>query len=273
MRRTGRPTNLTAQEQVEAKRVYANAIKRASIENFRQFCNQQGKEKVWSLTNRLVRDAPTQRPPVTLQSHGSFSSTSLQTAEALLQHLYPDDTPDNTFRQRDLRSRVKTIIETHDDEDFTEEEVIEALSTMNANRAPGLDNLTSDICLAFARYFPKAWKKAFVKILPKANRTNIDELGSYRHIGLLPVFGKMPFVNHIETQKRKFRQVICISLDIKAAFDNAWWPALQNKLERIQAPSNIYKLIGSYLENREVTIDYAEATATKMMTKGCIQGS
>ncbi|CAH2089881.1 unnamed protein product [Euphydryas editha] len=78
---------------------------------------------------------------------------------------------------------------------------------MNPKKAPGLDNLTSDICLQFTllfpdlvtdimnrcltlQHFPRQWKRAYIKIIPKLNKTDYTELNSYRPIGLLPVFGK-----------------------------------------------------------------------------------
>ncbi|CAK1587362.1 unnamed protein product [Parnassius mnemosyne] len=67
--------------------------------------------------------------------------------------------------------------------------------------------------------------------------------------------------------------VIAFSLDIKAAFDNAWWPALFHGLRTINCPRNIYGLIRSYVRNRMVTLDHAGVRVTIMMTKGCIQGS
>jgi ribonuclease HI len=80
-------------------------------------------------------------------------------------------------------------------------------------------------------------------------------------------------VNRIRTAKAKQHLVIGVSLDLKSAFDNAWWPALSNRLRTTHCPRNVHRLILSYLENRTVTLDFADSTASKSMTKGCIQGS
>ncbi|CAH2091446.1 unnamed protein product [Euphydryas editha] len=78
---------------------------------------------------------------------------------------------------------------------------------MNPKKAPRLDNLTSDICLQFTllfpdlmtdimnhcltlQHFPRQWKRAYIKIIPKPNKTDYTEINSYRQMGLLPVFGK-----------------------------------------------------------------------------------
>ena len=67
--------------------------------------------------------------------------------------------------------------------------------------------------------------------------------------------------------------MVGVSLDIKAAFDNAWWPALHERLRESRCPSNIHRLIQSYLQEREVTLSLADSQVTKPMTKGCVQGS
>ena len=51
-----------------AKDAYASAIRKASSKNFKEFCSKQNKEDVWSLTSRLIKDAPTNVPPQPLKS-------------------------------------------------------------------------------------------------------------------------------------------------------------------------------------------------------------
>jgi len=214
-----------------------------------------------------------------------------------------------------------------DDVPFTAEEVLECLKTVNPNRAPGHDNLTSDICVRFVSsypdfmtslmnrcldvgHFPLSWKKAIVKILPKPGREDYTDLGSYRPIGLLPVFGKLleklftkrltysartqqkwsnnqfgfreqtttsdalrNILSIVQDAKSKKHQVIGVSLDIKAAFDNAWWPLLIHRLRRTQCPRNLFRLVQSYIRDRTATLDFGDASTSKTLTKGCVQGS
>ena len=60
------------QAHVVAKKAYAKSVSRASHANFREFCNKQGREDVWSLTNRLIKDSLTSEPPSTLKVAGSL---------------------------------------------------------------------------------------------------------------------------------------------------------------------------------------------------------
>lgn len=64
-----------------------------------------------------------------------------------------------------------------------------------------------------------------------------------------------------------------MSLDIKSAFDNAWWPALLNQLSHKGCPSNIMTLVSHYWVDSEIELTYAGSKISKTMTKGCIQGA
>ena len=323
----GQPLDLAAAAHREARKEYAAAIRKESSKNFRDFCNKQGKEDVWSLTNRLIKDSPASQPPSTLRLQGSFTESSQETALALLQHFYPDDGPDTLNRHLELRRQALDLSDGPDEPPFTVSELEDCFKTMNPNRAPGHDNLTSDICHAAFRlipdlvtsimntcldlgHFPRSWKDARVKILPKPGKDDYLDLSSFRPIGLLPVMGKLleklvirrityaaqqretwnedqygfreqrstsdalrRLVLRIKKAKSEQQQVVGVSLDIKAAFDNAWWPAIQQRLRSTGVARNCHRLIQSYLCDRKVSLDLADASASKNMTKGCIQGS
>ena len=198
---------------------------------------------------------------------------------------------------------------------------------MSPNRAPGPDHFTSDICEAAfsaapeilraifnaclaAGRFPTSWKVAEVKALRKPGKEDYSELGSYRPIGLLPVFGKLlekvivrrltysaqvagswspnqfgfreqrstvtalhELLARVKTAKSHRAQVLAVSLDIKGAFDNAWWPALMERLRKTNCARNVHRLLADYLANRVVRLQLAGTSHSKVTTKGCIQGS
>ncbi|CAG5039743.1 unnamed protein product, partial [Parnassius apollo] len=77
----------------------------------------------------------------------------------------------------------------------------------------------------------------------------------------------------IQDAKAKKLQVLAISLDIQSAFNNAWWPAIFHRLNNTHCPSNIYKLLQNYVQDRTVKLDFADSSATRPMYRGCIQGS
>ncbi|CAK1592975.1 unnamed protein product [Parnassius mnemosyne] len=304
------------------KTEYSNKLRYESTKHFKEFCNLQTKENVWSLTNRLLKANGLRRAPVTLNLGNGYTNNAIETADAILNHFYPHDLPDTEPRHHQLRNLFNTLPHTQDDPPFSGAEILEYLKQMNSNRAPGVDNLTSDICSQFAsdytklltdifnrclslRYFPKQWKVAYVKIIPKPGKMGCRELSSFRPIGLLPVFGKVletlfikrvthwagvnnkinnkqfGFTKHknstqaintalkiIKQAKENKKLGIAVSLDIRAAFDNAWWPSLLQRLRHIGCPVNIFGLIDNYVRDREVLLDYAGVRASKIMSKG-----
>ncbi|XP_072940728.1 uncharacterized protein [Epargyreus clarus] len=315
-------------ERQNIKEEYKLMLFKVSTEHFRNFCNRQGKEDVWSLTNRLLKCSPQPTPPTTLKlGNNQFTKSSEDSASALLDKFYPIDNPDWLETQKNLRTKAATIPETPNEVDFTTEEVMDCISSMNPGKAPGPDHLTADICSKFTEtfpeiiplimnrclqlaHFPTSWKQAFVKTLPKPNKLDCNDISSYRPIGLLDIFGKVleklvakrlihhlnitnnlhknqfgfreqksttdalaQAVTQINNAKRNGKMVIAVSLDIKGAFDHAWWPALLNRLHDVKCPSNLYRIIQSYLSNRSVALNYADATVHRNLSRGCVQGS
>ena len=316
-------------EREEMRLKYIEAIKSESTKNFREFCSAQGKENVWSLTNRLLKNGPPPIPPISLRKpDGTHTVSSVDTASTLLNKFYPDDTEHNDSEsQIQLRRHATIPPDTENDKLFTLNEIINNLKNMNANKAPGPDHLTADICLKFTLefpniildvfnrcftlgYFPEQWKVAKVVALPKSNKNNYIDISGYRPIGLINIFGKLlektiaqrlthhiqinnfnnalqfgfkkqtstidalkTAITKIKNAKQNKEQVIAISLDIQAAFDNAWWPVLFKRLKTMRCPRNLYILIRSYMQQRKVYLDYADVTTSKEMTRGCIQGS
>ncbi|CAK1549481.1 unnamed protein product [Leptosia nina] len=322
------PLNNVIVERDRARREYSTAFCAASTEHFREFCTRQTKEDVWSVTNRLIKTKPLSQPPSTLRlSDGSYTSSTHDTADALIRNFFPDDSNDVTDAQIATRTLMSQPINTLPEPNFTFIEILNGLRQMNHKKAPGIDHLTSDICLQFATcfpdfittlynrcltllYFPRPWKHAVVKIIPKPGKDNYSQLSSFRPIGLINVLGKLlerliidrltfhlnrlrlsnprqfgfkqqtstskaiiTALDLIRSKKARGEHVIAVSLDIKAAFDNAWWPAVFARLRHYDCPSNIYYILLNYIQNRTVGIDFSDISVTKTMRRGCVQGS
>ncbi|XP_061728125.1 uncharacterized protein LOC133533185 [Cydia pomonella] len=52
----------------DARAEYSSKIRTTSTEHFRDFCSRQGKDDVWSVTNRLLKSTPQPQPPATLKT-------------------------------------------------------------------------------------------------------------------------------------------------------------------------------------------------------------
>ncbi|XP_072932554.1 uncharacterized protein [Epargyreus clarus] len=71
---------------------------------------KQGKENVWSLTNRLLKNSPQPTPCLTVYvGNSKHTSSTTDTAHALLDKFYPDDTPDTTDKQYGFKEQTSTV--------------------------------------------------------------------------------------------------------------------------------------------------------------------
>lgn len=75
----------------KVKQEYAKAIRKASTENFKKLWSAQGKEIVWSVTNRIIKEANVRYPPTTIRINGEFTKSKIETDRAFLDALFPDD--------------------------------------------------------------------------------------------------------------------------------------------------------------------------------------
>ena len=69
------------------------------------------------------------------------------------------------------------------------------------------------------------------------------------------------------------RVVIMSSLDVKGAFDAAWWPAILRGLREVKCPRNLYQLSRDYFKDRRVIMLTNSRKMEKIISKGCPQGS
>ncbi|GFT27117.1 uncharacterized protein TNCV_4676321 [Trichonephila clavipes] len=77
----------------------------------------------------------------------------------------------------------------------------------------------------------------------------------------------------VKRVKKKHLHSILISLDIKDAFDNAWWPCILNLLEKAEIPINIFSLVADFLNDRVAKMQLGSTSAIHCLERGCPQGS
>jgi ribonuclease HI len=159
-------------------------------------------------------------------------------------------------------------------------------------------------------YFPREWKIAKIIPIVKPGKEDSQDPSKYRPISLLNVGGKVlekllinrimhyiykiEYINDnqygftpqksttgaamavkqfIEPELEKGKIVIMASLDVKGAFDAAWWPAILKGLRDAKCPQNLYRLTQDYFRDRRAIISVNSSTIEKEITRGCPQGS
>jgi len=71
----------------------------------------------------------------------------------------------------------------------------------------------------------------------------------------------------IEPELEKGKVVIIASLDVKGAFDAAWWPAILKGLRDAKCPRNLYQLTQDYFREKRAVISFNSSTMENI-TKG-----
>jgi hypothetical protein len=158
-------------------------------------------------------------------------------------------------------------------------------------------------------WFPSPWKIAKITIIQKPNKSNYELLENYRPISVLPTFSKIferiilsrlkwiaaegrwfnpgqhgfregcstetaahDLVHHIETHLSNKEFTASAFVDIKAAFDSAWHPAIIAALLKKNCPLYLVRIIGDYLANGKPQIDIDGHLIETDISTGCPQG-
>ena len=158
--------------------------------------------------------------------------------------------------------------------------------------------------------FPKRWKRAKLVPIVKPGKEDSEEVTKYRPISLLNIQGKimekiliarinywahsskffnanqygftpqrsttdaaLKVKNIVDEGMKAGEILILVSLDIKTAFDAAWWPNILKSLRDCGCPRNLYNLTKSYLSHRTAILSTNCIKMEREISRGCPQGS
>ena len=158
--------------------------------------------------------------------------------------------------------------------------------------------------------FPKQWKKSSIVPIIKQGKEEARDASKYRSISLLSVAGKVldklmidRILHHVhsnaglnsnqysfmpqrgtveaamavkgiigENLKLKYCTSI-VSLDVRGAFDAAWWPNILYTLKELKCPKKLFNLSRRYFSNRTAALRGNTLNIEKLVTMACPQGS
>jgi hypothetical protein len=158
--------------------------------------------------------------------------------------------------------------------------------------------------------FPARWKRAKLVPITKPGKENNEDVSKFRPVSLLNTGRKVlekvliNRINHyvyshdfMNTNQYGFTPqrstinaamavkefveeglvagelIALVSLDVKGAFDAAWWPSILNGLKACGCPKNLHNLTKSYFSQRTAILSTNSARLERQVTKGCRQGS
>ena len=153
-------------------------------------------------------------------------------------------------------------------------------------------------------YFPKGWKHSIIPII-KPGKEGCTEISRYRPISLLNVGSKVlekllrdRINHHIFSKSSKWKPiwifpqkstidaalavksfirenllqkncVVMVGLDVKGAFDAAWWPCILSNLQDLRCPKYLYDLSLNYFTDRLASLQASTNAVKRTVTKGC----
>lgn len=294
---------------------------------WKAFTENLTSKDTWNPVNKLIKYSRPNKPDCIRDDSGVELSREKSAQQLLYAHFPDDDSSTETNVHREIRTEIATPYHEQEDPLFTMHEMNDIFTQIAREKTPGADGLNSVICQKTKEaaperlletynacleqgVFPKEWKTAVIKFIPKPGKKSYKDAKSYRPIGLLSIMSKglekliqRRVAWHLETrnilsdQQYGFREgrssevalhhiiekikdykahnqfLTIIALDIEGAFDNAWWPIVLQQLRKARIPSNIYRLLTSYLSDRIVEARFLGERTTKPCNKGCIQGS
>lgn len=304
----------------QKKEIYVSAMQKASRECFQKMVAETDERDAFSLSSQIIKHKRKQYDNTTMKFGNDFTRSERETAERALRHFFPDD--NSGVGVEEVSSGEEEVL----DLPFTKAELLQAAKKFPAAKSPGADGMTADICRHAIEacpsfflklfnscleigYFPRLWKIAVCKLIPKAGKDDYQKIESWRPIGLLSLLGKtfesliiervkyhlyknehlsphqfgfteqkstvdalIDYVRLVESFKSRGQVALC-SLDIKGAFDNVKWTTVHKQLKKYSVPVNLRRIIASYLSEREVGIKTSVGWISKETNQGAVQGS
>ncbi|GFW62073.1 putative 115 kDa protein in type-1 retrotransposable element R1DM [Trichonephila clavipes] len=139
-------------------------------------------------------------------------------------------------------------------------------------RVPHLDNLR---CISLLPALGKCLEKLFVNriswYLRRGDFLSSDQYGFTPHKSTEDALLRLNEI--VKSEKKKHLHSILIYLDIKGAFDDAWWPCILNLLKKAEIPINIFSLVADFLNDRVAKMQLGSTSAIPCLERGYSQGS
>jgi len=144
---------------LQEKRKYKATLRKAKIQSWKQYCNATMSTNPWNTVYKLAtgklkscRTLSTIRRP-----DGTVTTYMAETINVMMEHFTPADEEktDNDYHKL-ISAQNATQMTTEVDKPFTTAEIRDAIHTLNRNKAPGEDGITSEILERAYNLLPKA---------------------------------------------------------------------------------------------------------------------
>lgn len=323
----------------EAFAVYQKNINESKDKSWKQYCAEIRNKNPFNLAYKIA--GKKLKKPVSLvpvkKANGELTASLEETVEEIIKSLYhiherqnlTQDENDNGVIDEITNelSATKDVTGSKDDIPFSENEIDNIIKHLKKRTAPGPDKITTTFLQAIydmhknffhhilnsalkLKYFPMAWRKARVILIPKQSNNKEDAASSFRPIAINSIFGKIyekllyhriyhylhinklipknqygfthgtSAVNALDKIKRTLQKAkldklkaIIISLDIKNAFGSIKTTTIIKELKNLKIPHNLVEIITHLLHRRSITYELPSKSMSFALANGTPQGS
>ncbi|KAG8177089.1 hypothetical protein JTE90_015740 [Oedothorax gibbosus] len=234
-----------------------------------------------------------------------LSDSAVHCAHRRLANTFVNPCADRDFTAREISGVVKSLV--HRKAPGLDGISMELIRAIHCHE-PKLLCILFNACKRWA-FFPQSWKNAKLVLLLK-NGKDRESTKAYRPICLLPALGKVldklltqrvyfhlnskgllhpsqygfrpgkscdiaahKLMGEIRAKTNKRTKVCIVSLDIAGAFDTVWWPSILSLLNKADCPKDLFLLFKDYLGDRKLTYLNGDEEISKVVERGCPQGS
>lgn len=112
--------------------------------------HSSGRANPWNAAHKLANGRLRNQTSLTTlkKSDRTYTKDIQETITHMLNYLTPEDDKESDNKQhQQIRREIKSQLQTPDDKEFTQEEILTVIQKFNHAKAPGEDGITSDIIL------------------------------------------------------------------------------------------------------------------------------
>lgn len=190
-----------------ARRSYTRVIQETRHKSLVNFVEESSKKNPYGFVYKMLSEKMGINKALTsINTDQGHTKNWNETAHALLQGFFGTNTAQGTENDQVNGREIPT---NRIQENWTQDLVEEAISSMKNGKAPGCDMLETEMIKHASKagmitamttlfngcrrlgYFPKSWKVGVIRILLKSEDKDPAEVKSYRPICLLPILSKV----------------------------------------------------------------------------------
>ncbi|KAF7490419.1 Putative protein in type-1 R1DM retrotransposable element [Sarcoptes scabiei] len=265
-----------------SRNIFINTMRKKKLQKWKEFIEEIDTNNTWGNTHKQIKQKLNPKT-YTLPILDDFPpSDHRKIIENIVNSMFPTH---HNLLDRQLHQNTSPEQEYNISKEYIES----LISKSSSKKAPGSDNITNAMLKPdkqdyhdYHNYRPISLLPNIGKLLEKIlqfeiqnflmtnNKINPQQHGFTRSKSTITALQAIK--TKILTEKRQ-KLTSLIAIDFTGAFDNADWSIIIDNMHQLQLPQHLIQMMHSYFQHRTITMKHNTNEYSKVMTKGCPQGS